>query len=81
MDQLNCVAKINAPDLEPKIRHPKIIETFDKLKPGESFELSNDHDPKPLHYQFMIEREGMFKWEYLQTGPDKWRVMIGKIKN
>jgi len=27
----------------------------------------------------MIEREGTFTWEYLQDGPDIWRVLIGKI--
>jgi len=79
MKQLNCVKKIYAPDLDPRIRHPKILETFDNLNVGESFELSNNHDPKPLHYQFMIEREGTFTWEYLQDGPDMWRVLIGKI--
>lgn len=79
MKELHCVIKINAPDLEPRIRHPKILETFDNLKPGECLELSNDHDPKPLHYQFMMEREGAFTWEYLENGPDTWRVAIGKI--
>ncbi|HLR51302.1 MAG TPA: DUF2249 domain-containing protein [Candidatus Avamphibacillus sp.] len=70
--------KINAPDIEPKIRHPKILETFDQLHPGEYLELSNDHDPKPLYYQFMMERSGTFTWEYIEKGPEIWRVAIGK---
>jgi len=41
-------------------------------------ELSNDHDPEPLLYQFMIEREDTYTWEYIENGPDKWRVTIGK---
>jgi uncharacterized protein (DUF2249 family) len=51
---------------------------FDKLEPGEFMHLSNDHDPKPLYYQFMIERENEFSWEYLEEGPNLWRVAIGK---
>ena len=37
------------------------------------------HDPRPLYYQFMVEREGEFTWEYVKQGPDVWQVMIGKV--
>ncbi len=33
-----------------------IFHTFEALKPGEAFVLVNDHDPKPLCYQFKFER-------------------------
>ncbi|GAB3059991.1 DUF2249 domain-containing protein [Virgibacillus ainsalahensis] len=71
-------ARIHAPDIEARIRHPRILETFDKLASGEYMHLSNDHDPKPLHYQFMMERKDTFTWEYLEEGPMLWRVAIGK---
>ena len=74
----NVKVKLHAPDIEPKIRHQRIFEVFDELNPGEFMELTNDHDPKPLRYQFMAEREGHFSWEYLQEGPDLWKVLIGK---
>jgi uncharacterized protein (DUF2249 family) len=51
---------------------------FDSLKPGEVMVLTNDHDPRSLHYQFMIERENQFTWEYLDEGPEIWRVAIDK---
>ena len=35
----------------PRERHPLLFQTFDDLAVGESFELVNDHDPKPLYYQ------------------------------
>jgi len=70
---------INAPDIEPKYRHPFIFESFDNLASGEFMELQNDHDPRPLRYQFMQERTDTFIWEYLAEGPDIWRVAIGKI--
>ncbi len=61
----------------PRQRHPLIFGTFERLNPGESFELINDHDPKPLYYQFTAEHEGEFTWDYLEQGPERWRVRIG----
>ncbi|OZU87991.1 hypothetical protein CIL03_14915 [Virgibacillus indicus] len=78
MNDIKFATKLHAPDIEPRHRHPRIFEVFDELKSGEFMELSNDHNPKPLQYQFMIEREGTFSWEYLEEGPTLWRVAIGK---
>lgn len=38
----------------------------------------DDHDPKPLRYQFEAEHAGQFTWEYLERGPDVWRVRTGR---
>jgi uncharacterized protein (DUF2249 family) len=65
--------------LPPAQRHPLIFGTFHDLAPGESFVLINDHDPKPLYYQFKFEYEGQFSWEYLEQGPEAWRVRIGRV--
>lgn len=64
--------------LPPIQRHPLIFERFEALGPGEGFILVNDHDPKPLFYQFQAERTGQFTWDYLEQGPLEWRVRIGK---
>ncbi|GBC85634.1 hypothetical protein HRbin11_02084 [bacterium HR11] len=65
--------------MPPPERHPRIFETFDRLAPGASFILVNDHDPKPLYYEFLHERTGQFAWEYLESGPQVWRVRITKV--
>ncbi len=65
--------------IPPRERHPLIFGTFDELAPGDSLLLINDHDPKPLFYQFQAESKGEFSWEYLQQGPEVWQVRIGKI--
>ena len=70
--------QIDVRTIVPRDRHPLIFKTFDELKPGESFELVNDHAPKPLHYQFMHERPDQFEWEYLEEGPEVWRVRISR---
>lgn len=64
--------------IAPRERHPLIFTTFDALESGEAFLLVNDHDPKPLYYQFSAERQGQFSWEYLEQGPETWRVRVGK---
>lgn len=64
--------------LPPVQRHPLIFQRFEALAPGESFILVNDHDPKPLYYQFSAERSGEFTWEYLEQGPQVWRVRLGR---
>ena len=64
---------------EPPIRrHALIFDTFGALDPGSAFVLVNDHDPKPLYYQFAAENAGEFSWDYLEQGPEVWRVRIGK---
>lgn len=78
MNEKHYTIKLHAPDIEPKIRHPKIFEAFDQLKSGEIMHLSNDHNPKPLYYQFLMERKNQFSWEYLEEGPDLWQVKIKK---
>jgi len=62
----------------PRERHPLIFNTFHELEPGEEFLLINDHDPKPLYYQFQAELGEPFQWEYLESGPEVWKVRIGK---
>lgn len=75
MDETTVIDVRNIP---PPQRHPKIFETFDGLATGQSFVLLNDHDPKPLYYQFLHERQDQFAWEYLEEGPEIWRVRIGR---
>ena len=62
----------------PRERHPLIFRTFEGLQPGEGFELVNDHDPKPLYYQFQAEIGPKFEWQYLEQGPEVWRVRSGR---
>lgn len=66
-------------EIQPRVRHPLIFDTFANLTSGDSFILVNDHDPRPLFYQFSYEQPNQFTWDYLETGPDVWRVSIGKV--
>lgn len=64
--------------IPPREKHPTIHRTFDALAPGERFELINDHNPKPLYYEFQAERPAAFTWRALEEGPEVWRIEIGK---
>lgn len=64
--------------LPPAQRHELIFETYHKLQSGQGFILINDHDPKPLYYQFAFEYPDRFTWTEIEMGPDVWRVRIGK---
>jgi uncharacterized protein (DUF2249 family) len=65
-------------NIVPRERHPLIFRTYGELAPGQAFELVNDHDPKPLYYQFQAEIGPQFEWQYLEQGPETWRVRIGR---
>ncbi|HEX5130326.1 MAG TPA: DUF2249 domain-containing protein [Usitatibacter sp.] len=69
---------IDVRTIAPRERHPLIFNTFAHLNPGEAFLLVNDHDPKPLYYQFKAELDGAFQWDYLEPGPEVWKVRIAR---
>ena len=70
--------RLDVREIAPRERHELIFAAFAALAPGEAFELINDHDPKPLYYQFQAEHAGQFTWDYQEQGPEVWRVRIGK---
>lgn len=72
-------ATVNATEYPPHQKHKVIFETFDTLQPGQAMLLVNDHDPQPLHYQFQLERPGVFSWEYIERGPEQFRIRIGRV--
>jgi uncharacterized protein (DUF2249 family) len=79
IDNRNTPASLDVREIAPRERHPLILGTFDLLAPGESFILVNDHDPKPLYYQFKAEHPGQVEWTYLEQGPEVWRVRFGRM--
>lgn len=69
---------LDVTSIEPKLQHTTIFEKFDQLGPEESLIINNDHDPKPLYYQLLGEMGNEFSWDYLENGPDVWKVKITK---
>ncbi|MHB1087284.1 MAG: DUF2249 domain-containing protein [Acidimicrobiales bacterium] len=73
-------AVLDVRTMAPAQRHETIFESFVNLAEGDSFLLVNDHDPKPLRYQFEAEHADQFTWDYLEGGPKVWRVRIGRVE-
>ncbi len=72
--------RIDVRAIAPRERHPLIFSTFNALADGQAMELVNDHDPRPLYFAFQAQSPGGFGWDYLEQGPDTWRVAITKLK-
>lgn len=79
MDDKMDVKVVDAREIAAQQRHPFIFQTFDALQLGAAFILVNDHDLIPLYYQFTDRRMHQFRWEYVEEGPELWRVRITKI--
>jgi uncharacterized protein (DUF2249 family) len=73
-DQELDVRTIREPD-----RHPTIFATYEQLATGESLVLVSNHDPSQLRDEFAIEHPGGHRWEYIESGPDIWRIRIDKL--
>ena len=55
-----------------------ILAAVDRLAVGAAFELIADIDPWPLRQYLEATRRGTFDWQYLESGPQTWRVRIGR---
>ena len=60
-------------------RHERIFKEWDALPTGQTLRIINDHDPKPLHYQYEVEYKGHYEWQYEQQGPKDWIVNVKKF--
>ncbi|MDE2491373.1 MAG: DUF2249 domain-containing protein [Elusimicrobia bacterium] len=65
--------------MEPRERHPRIFKAWENLAVGDALKLVNDHDPKPLFYEFSAERAGEFEWTAVEKGPERWSVLIKRV--
>jgi Fe-S cluster biogenesis protein NfuA len=72
------IVTLDLKDIPVFERHPRIFDTWDEIEADETLRLINDHDPKPLYYQFVGEQNGKFEWEYETEGPEEWVVNIKK---
>lgn len=75
---MSSIDTLFVPGLQPALKHPTIFRKFDSLTEGDEFVIINDHDPKPLYYQLLAERGNIFSWNYLEQGPEVWKVHIKK---
>ena len=65
--------------VEPKDRFDRIMGAYERLGSDQTLELTVDHDPKCMYYTLRATRgEDAFSFEYLEDGPETWRVRVTK---
>lgn len=75
---MNTAEELDVRSLVPIKRHEKLLKLFKDLPVGDSFVFINDHDPKPLYYEFKSVYGNVVGWEYLQTDPAEWKVKVSR---
>lgn len=76
---MNTQIHLDVRPVEPKDRFEKIMGAYESLEIGDAMELVVDHDPECMYFTLLATRgEDAFSFEYLEKGPDLWRVIVGR---
>lgn len=64
----------------PKHRFDTIMAAYHRLATGERLALTVDHDPECMYYTLLAEQgAGAFAFDYLERGPEAWRVVVTRL--
>lgn len=80
----NChEAETSDPELDARliphaVRHAAIFGALDAVGLGHALVLVAPHDPLPMLAQLEQRQPGAFAIEYLQRGPDAWRLRLSR---
>ena len=58
------------------IRHATIFGALDGVRPGAGMVVVTSHDPLPLIAQLDQRAPGVFGMDYLERGPEVWRLLF-----
>lgn len=67
---------VDVREIAPRIRHTVIHQLFGNLQAEQGLQLIVDHDPRRLKRQLEAGFGAHVGWDYLESGPDVWRVRI-----
>lgn len=56
-----------------------IFRTIADLPDGTGLVVAAPHDPAPLREYLAVAHPDEFGWDYLEEGPDVWRVRIRRV--
>jgi uncharacterized protein (DUF2249 family) len=66
--------ELDARTVPHAIRHATIFGALDAVRPGSGLVLVAPHDPLPLLQQVEQRAPGAFSVDYLERGPEAWRL-------
>lgn len=61
------------------IRHATVFGALDTVQPGGGLILVAPHDPLPLLAQIDKRAPGRFQVDYLERGPEAWRLSFRRV--
>lgn len=70
--------ELDATTIPHAIRHATIFGALDAVAVGGAMVLVAPHDPLPLLAQLDERSRGGFEVEYLERGPEKWRLLLSR---
>lgn len=73
-DPAGVLPELDARAVPHAIRHATIFGALDSVGPGSGMVLVAPHDPLPLLAQLEERSPGLFSVDYLERGPEAWRV-------
>lgn len=68
--------ELDARAIPHAIRHATIFGALDGVRPGKGLVLVAPHDPLPLLGQLEKREPGAFAVDYLERGPEAWRLLL-----
>ncbi|KUI23251.1 cation-binding protein [Mycobacterium sp. GA-1285] len=66
-------------DVPHSIRHATVFGAFDAVPVGASMVLVAPHDPVPLLHQLHDRTAGRISFDYIERGPEAWRLRLTRI--
>ncbi len=76
---MSAITELDVRVIPPREKHPTIHARLSELGAGDTLAIVNDHDPRPLRFELEADYPGVFGWEYLERGPETWRVEIRRL--
>lgn len=75
------VSEVDVQTIPHAVRHAAIFGMLDGLRPGFALILSATHDPVPLLEQLAQRSPGLFDVDYLDRGPERWRLHLRRLED
>ncbi|MFJ9863822.1 DUF2249 domain-containing protein [Streptomyces sp. NPDC101165] len=72
-----AVPELDVRSVPHALRHATVFGALDAVSAGSAMVLVAPHDPLPLLAQIEQRHPGRFAVEYLQRGPEAWRLRLG----
>ena len=70
--------ELDARSVPHAIRHATVFGALDAVQPGGGLVLLAPHDPLPLLAQLEKRTPGAFTVDYLERGPESWRLRLAR---